>query len=217
MCPGVPAPWGWARSESRCSAVHSEGRRPRAGGGGGGGGAFLIWKTTYYILYVRAVKPRAGVFSAYLARHIRGSCWGWRLPQPGACSVRCWGFEEAELGLWAPARGAPTGPCHGLAVAPNHFALCVTVPCCFASGQVSGPVRFLCASPLGAPTTSGQEHGSYPNPNPPTGRPSSSPTASSIAATAAPSPPLRKSIAPRAFDIRRQSFSPAHHGSIAFF
>jgi hypothetical protein len=43
-----------------------------------------------------------GVFSAYLARHIRGSCWGWRLPQPGACSVRCWGFEEAELGLWAP-------------------------------------------------------------------------------------------------------------------
>jgi hypothetical protein len=44
-----------------------------------------------------------------------------------------------------------------------------------------------------------------------TGRSSSfSPTTSSIPATAAPSLPLRKSITPRAFDIRRQSFPPAH-------
>ena len=46
-------------------------------------------------------------------------------------------------------------------------------------------------------------HGIYPIP---TGRSSSSPTTSSIAATAAPSLPLRKSIAPRAIFIRRQSF-----------
>jgi hypothetical protein len=68
---------------------------------------------------------------------------------------------------------------------------------------VYGPVRFIGASPLGAPTTSGQEHGIYPNL---TGQSSSSPTTSSIAATAAPSLPLRKSIEPRALVIRRQSF-----------
>ena len=76
-------------------------------------------------------------------------------------------------------------------------------PLLFASVQVSSPVRFLGASPLGAPTTSGSTTRHLPHL---TGRSSSSRTTSSIAATAAPSLPLRKSIAPRAISIRRQSF-----------
>jgi hypothetical protein len=85
----------------------------------------------------------------------------------------------------------------------NHFAFQSLAA--VASGQVSGSVRFLGASPLGAPTTSASTARHLPQHL--TGRSSSSRTTTSIVATAAPlAASLRTSVTPRAFDNRRQSF-----------
>jgi hypothetical protein len=144
-----------------------------------------------------------------------------------------WGAPGGNAG-WRHALGIGSSVAGSASVAPSWALIALFQPlAAVTSGQVMGPVRFLCASPLGAPTTSDQQHGiwslvrfraqcaSSARRHLARQRPlhrlhgiySTSPADRvlrvqllRLSPPRLPLLPLRTSVTPRAFDNRRQSF-----------